>query len=226
MLSLLLALLAQTKITYKLPADAKPEEVIATSKAIKARIVEYGYKEIWVRDGFGEINLECAVPFSEEMKPKLDEFCLKKANDIQIRFVHPMTDAEAEQFKPGVGCPIGTAWTRIPGGWLLFNNAPVLQVNGQATWKRARQGPPVMNMTFNENFMHLAWTESATKTLQEYKEQIPKCRLLIDGQFVEGGINITFTGNTMKWTFQNEAHWQTLGPCINHPLPIQLTKKD
>jgi hypothetical protein len=222
-LFLSLVLLAQTRLTYQIPKDAKPEEIIATSKAIKARIVDYGYKEIWVRDGLGEINLDCAVPFSDEMKPKLEQFCLKKTNDLQIRFVHPMTDAEAEQFKPGIGAPIGTSWTRIPGGWLLFNNAPVLQVNGQATWKKAKPGPPSMNMTFNENLMHLAWTEAATKLVQEHRNEIAKCRLMIDGQFIEGGINITFTGNTMKWTFANQEHWEVLGVCINHPLPIQLT---
>lgn len=217
-------LLAQNRITYQFPADTKPEDIILTSKAIKARIVEYGYKEIWVRDGMGQINLECAIPFSDEMKPKLDEFCLKKASDLQIRFVHPMTDAEAEQFKPGVGCPIGTSWTKIPGGWLLFNNSPIVQVNGMATWHKARPGQPSMNMGFNENLMHLAWSEAATKLLQEHRNVIPKCRLMIDGQFIEGGINITYTGNTMKWTFQNSEHWETLGVCINHPLTVQLTK--
>lgn len=224
MLSLLVALLAQNKITYKLPADAKPDEVIATSKAIKARIVEYGYKEIWVRDGFGEINLECAVPFSDKMKPKLDQFCLKRAADLQIRFVHPMTEAEAEQFKPGLGAPIGTSWTRIPGGWLLFNNAPVLQVNGQATWRKGKPNQISVVAGFNEGMNHIAWTEAATKLLQDHHNEIAKCRLMIDGQFIEGGMNVFFTGNTMKWTFQNQEHWDVLGPCLNHPLPVQLTK--
>lgn len=217
-------ILAQNRLTYKLPTESKPEDIIATSKAIKARIVEYGYKEIWVRDGSFEINLECAIPFSDEMKPKLDQFCLKRCYDLDIRFVHPMSAAEAEQFKPGIGAPIGTSWTAFSGGWLLFNNLPILQVSGQATWKRARPGPPSLNMGFNENLMHLAWTESATKLLQEHRNEIPKCRLMIDGQFIEGNINITFTGNTMKWTFLNPEHWEVLGVCINHPLPVQLTK--
>jgi hypothetical protein len=217
-------LLAQNRITYELPDNSKPDDIVATSKAIKARIVEYGYKEIWVRDGLGKIVLDSAIPFTDEMKPKLDQLCLKKANDLQIRFVHPMTEAEAEQFKPGIGAPIGTSWTKIPSGWLLFNNAPVLQVNNQATWKKAHPGPPSMNLTFNENLMHIAWTETATKLLQEHSREIPKCRLMIDGQFIEGGMNITFTGNTMKWTFNNTDHWEVLGVCINHPLPLQLTK--
>jgi hypothetical protein len=79
-------------------------------------------------------------------------------------------------------------------------------------------------MGFNENLMHLAWTESATKLLQEHSKQIPKCRLMIDGCFIEGGINVTFTRNTMKWTFQNPEHWEILGVSINHPIPLQLTK--
>lgn len=220
----ILVLLAQEKLTFKLPANTPDPVVKETAKAIKARISEYGYREIWVREETGQIALESKIPFTEAMKPKLEEFSLRKANSVEIRFVYPMTTAEFEQFKPGEQAPRGSSWYKWPGGWLILRDSPVLQVSGKLTWHPAKQSAGINVGPFNENIAHLAWNEAVTKQLLEYKDQIPKCRLFVDGDFVDARINITWTQPTMKWTMGNPEGWEILGVCINHPLPVQLTK--
>jgi len=219
-----LALLTQDKIVFKAAKDSKPEELKETAKAIHARISEYGYKEILVWEGIDKITLESPISFEASMRPKLEQFALKRASSVEIRFVYPMTPAEAEQFKPLVGAPKGAVWENTSVGWIPFRDAPILKVSKMVTWKPSTGIQSVTAGPFNENQAHLAWNEAATKQLLEYKDMIPKCRLFLDGEYVDARVNITWTKPTMKWTLGNPEGWDVTGVCLNHPLSIQLTK--
>lgn len=212
-------------MSFKAPEGAKEEDLKATAEALSRRISEYGYRDITVKpskDG-KLIQVFSEAPFNNNVRGKLYQLATVQAKDLELRFVYPLTQAESEQFKPGEAAPKGAKWLKWKGGFILVRESPTYDINKEVKWF-----PKKAEGTYDKQVMdaaHLSFAEGTADALYRmHKDVVVKIRLFVDGNLIDLGGNIFPQPKSFKWVIGNLDGWDTLGPSINHPLPLALSR--
>lgn len=221
----LLCAQSQQPMSFNAPEGAKTEDLLATSTALGRRISEYGYKDITVKpskDG-KQIQVFSEAPFNNNVRAKIYQLATIQAKSLELRFIYPLTQAESEQFRPGEAAPKHAKWLKWKGGLVLVRESPQYEINGEVKWL-----PKKSEGIYDKHVVdaaHLSFSEGTADALYRLpKEIVVKVRLFVDGNMIDLGGNIYPMPKSFKWVIGNLDGWDTLGPSINNPLPLALSR--
>jgi hypothetical protein len=218
------AFLAQ-QITVKIPENAKEQEIQESVKALSGRIAQYGYRDLSVSAGQDKRSLliTSPIPVSDVMQVRLNQLMALKASEMEVRFIYPISQAELEQFKPGEAAPKGVNWIKWKGGWAPVRQEPTISVKGHVTWY-----PKKISGMYDKDVVgeqHLSFDATVSKRLSEIPaQQIAYTRLFVDGQMIEIGGSLYQNPKNTRWTIGIQGDWDILGPTINNPIPLALSR--
>lgn len=223
-LAIFISVLLAQEVQLKIPDGVKEQEVQDSVKALSARISQYGFKELAVSVGADKqhLTVKSAAPITDMLNMRLKQLSAIKAQEIDLRFVYEMSQAETEQFKPGGAAPKGVKWIHWKGGWASFLEEPSFSVKGQIIWYPKKKSGIYDKEIFGES--HLSFGQVISKKLVDIPApQIAKMRLFVDGELIEMGGMFYQNPRNARWVIGVWGDWDTLGPSVNNPMPFGLT---
>lgn len=128
----------QEAMVYTAQDSASAEDLAKTAQAMSARCKAYGYKGVLAAPAEMVcrriIQVTCETAITPEMKLTLDGFAQLSCSSVELRFPHPLTEIEKEQYQAGSGSlqettPDGARWFRFRNpedASVLLRDVPVI----------------------------------------------------------------------------------------------------
>ena len=219
-----------TTVTLVPPRDAKPADVEKAAKAIEKRCADFGYKGVKAKAISGNVEVSCETGIPEAMENRVAYFGTKPYNKVEFMLQYPMTPQESEQYEPGKTAPKEASWVKLENGddVLVIDGSRVVIPVGKLAWKRT----PEKDQTSSAHAPYFEFPEDMTKAMRAsidvYKKLMPV--MLIDGRRIKSGGMLNWANGKKKdsviarWRCE-EAENETVGICLNNPLPFALEVK-
>lgn len=215
---------------FSTPNGADPKTLQICAKQLKRRIVDFGYKGVWVDAYEGSVKVSFDPGFTPIMMLTINRLALCRGQAFLWADM-PLTDKEREQWIPGKTSPPGTSWLIEEGQQWIMDDSWKFQMDVRFERYQVDGGIEMPRLAFSKSDTKKFMDRIAAEKIQrQFKIMLDDRRMPHTGNLSvreqwDRSRNEKISTGILDWKPAGQVTDELLINmiCIGSPLPLQLS---